>query len=65
VLIAIAVAAAAALAACSSTTSAPAPHRITEKGDPYADLLVPRLQSSVTDGAVGRSRRFTRHGERR
>jgi lipoprotein-anchoring transpeptidase ErfK/SrfK len=53
VLIAIAVASAAALAACSSTTPAPAPQVITDKGDPYSDLLVPRLQSSVTDGAVG------------
>jgi len=26
---------------------------ITDKGDPFSDLLVPRLQSSVTDGAVG------------
>jgi lipoprotein-anchoring transpeptidase ErfK/SrfK len=47
------VAAAAALAACSSTTPVPAPQVITDKGDPYSDLLVPRLQSSVTDGAVG------------
>jgi lipoprotein-anchoring transpeptidase ErfK/SrfK len=53
VLFAIAVAAAAALAACSSTTPVPAPQVITDKGDPYSDLLVPRLQSSVTDGAVG------------
>jgi lipoprotein-anchoring transpeptidase ErfK/SrfK len=53
VLIAIALASAAALAACSSTTPAPAPQVITDKGDPYSDLLVPRLQSSVTDGAVG------------
>jgi lipoprotein-anchoring transpeptidase ErfK/SrfK len=53
VLIAIAVASAAALAACSSTSPPPAPQVITDKGDPYSDLLVPRLQSSVTDGAVG------------
>ncbi len=26
---------------------------IAEKGDPYSDLLVPRLQASVTDQAVG------------
>jgi lipoprotein-anchoring transpeptidase ErfK/SrfK len=46
---------AAALAACTSTTPAPAPQPqvITDKADPYSDLLVPRLQSSVTDGAVG------------
>jgi len=53
VLIALAVASAAALAACSSTSPAPAPQVITDKADPYSDLLVPRLQSSVTDGAVG------------
>jgi lipoprotein-anchoring transpeptidase ErfK/SrfK len=53
VLVAIAVVSAAALAACSTTTPAPAPQVITDKADPYSDLLVPRLQSSVTDGAVG------------
>jgi len=53
VLIALAMASAAALAACSSTSPPPAPQVITDKGDPYSDLLVPRLQSSVTDGAVG------------
>jgi lipoprotein-anchoring transpeptidase ErfK/SrfK len=55
VLVAIAVVSAAALAACTSTTPAPAPQPqvITDKADPYSDLLVPRLQSSVTDGAVG------------
>ena len=26
---------------------------ITDKGTPYADLLVPKLQASVKDGAVG------------
>jgi hypothetical protein len=26
---------------------------ITDKGTPYGDLLVPKLQASVTDGAVG------------
>ncbi|WP_370500158.1 Ig-like domain-containing protein [Mycolicibacterium sp. jd] len=41
-------------AACSSTpAAAPAPDVITDKGTPYADLLVPKLQASVTDGAIG------------
>lgn len=30
-----------------------APQTITDKGTPYADLLVPQLDASVTDGAVG------------
>src|SRR4051795_11317074 len=41
-----------ALNACGSPAP-PAPQMITDKGDPFSDLLVPRLQSSVTDGAVG------------
>ncbi|QZT62807.1 L,D-transpeptidase [Mycolicibacterium austroafricanum] len=41
-------------AACSSTpATAPATDVITDKGTPYADLLVPKLQASVTDGAIG------------
>ena len=41
-------------AACSSSpAAAPAPEVITDKGTPYADLLVPKLQASVTDGAIG------------
>ncbi|MEN3318076.1 MAG: hypothetical protein V7643_1477 [Mycobacterium sp.] len=50
--IAFATIAALALNACGSPTP-PAPQVITDKGDPFSDLLVPRLQSSVTDGAVG------------
>uniref|UniRef100_A0A5Q5CLQ0 ErfK/YbiS/YcfS/YnhG family protein n=1 Tax=Mycobacterium sp. (strain JLS) TaxID=164757 RepID=A0A5Q5CLQ0_MYCSJ len=42
-----------ALGACSSNAPAPAPQVIADKGDPYSDLLVPRLQASVSDGAVG------------
>ncbi|BBZ15990.1 L,D-transpeptidase [Mycolicibacterium gadium] len=42
-----------ALSACSSNAVAPSPHVITDKGDPFSDLLVPTLQSSVTDGDVG------------
>ena len=38
--------------ACSN--SAPAqPEVITDKGTPFGDLLVPKLNASVTDGAVG------------
>lgn len=43
------------LNACSNSTpiaqdEAPT---ITDKGTPYGDLLVPKLQTSVTDGAIG------------
>ncbi|MGE0221135.1 L,D-transpeptidase [Mycolicibacterium sp.] len=41
------------LTGCTSKPAAPAPQVIAEKGDPYSDLLVPRLQASVTDQAVG------------
>jgi lipoprotein-anchoring transpeptidase ErfK/SrfK len=41
------------ITACTSTP-APRPMQvITDKGDPYGNLLVPKLQASVTDGAVG------------
>ncbi|MFV8320528.1 L,D-transpeptidase [Mycobacterium sp. 23] len=40
--------------ACSSGPSAPVAAKVIEnKGTPFADLLVPKLTSSVTDGAVG------------
>ncbi|MGD9621628.1 MAG: Ig-like domain-containing protein [Mycolicibacterium sp.] len=42
-----------ALSACNSNAATPSPQTIEDKGDPYSDLLVPRLQASVTDGAVG------------
>jgi lipoprotein-anchoring transpeptidase ErfK/SrfK len=43
-----------ALGACSPAPApAPKPQTITDKGTPYGDLLVPKLTSSVTDGAVG------------
>ena len=42
-----------AASACSSNSAPPAPQVITDKGTPYADLLVPKLQASVKDGAVG------------
>src|ERR1700752_5454855 len=39
--------------ACSSSHSAAPTKVIFDKGTPFADLLVPKLTSSVTDGAVG------------
>ena len=42
-----------ATACTSSPTPAPTPDVITDKGTPYADLLVPKLEASVTDGAIG------------
>jgi lipoprotein-anchoring transpeptidase ErfK/SrfK len=39
--------------ACSSSHTAAPPKQIVDKGTPFADLLVPKLTSSVTDGAVG------------
>jgi lipoprotein-anchoring transpeptidase ErfK/SrfK len=43
------------LTACTSTTSSTSPPAqvISEKGDPFTDLLTPRLTTSATDGAVG------------
>jgi lipoprotein-anchoring transpeptidase ErfK/SrfK len=41
------------LTACNSPAPPTTSQTITDKGDPYSDLLVPRLQASVTDGAVG------------
>ncbi len=41
------------LGACSSSSPSPPPQAIVDKGTPYGDLLVPKLQTSVTDGAVG------------
>ncbi|KUH66979.1 hypothetical protein AU184_21010 [Mycolicibacterium novocastrense] len=41
------------LIGCSSNAAAPAPQVIADKGDPYSELLVPTLQYSVADGAVG------------
>src|SRR3984885_1191366 len=39
--------------ACSSSHSAAPAKVIFDKGTPFADLLVPKLTSSVSDGAVG------------
>ncbi len=41
------------LSGCNSNSAPEAPKTIIDKGTPYADLLVPKLQASVTDGAVG------------
>ena len=41
------------LTACGGPAEPPAPQVISDKGTPYGDLLVPKLTSSVQDGAVG------------
>ncbi|WIM90249.1 Ig-like domain-containing protein [Candidatus Mycobacterium wuenschmannii] len=41
------------VAACSGGGNAPAPKAIMDKATPFGDLLVPKLSTSVTDGAVG------------
>ncbi len=41
------------LGACSGNGSAPAPKAIMDKASPFGDLLVPKLTTSVNDGAVG------------
>jgi lipoprotein-anchoring transpeptidase ErfK/SrfK len=38
---------------CGSSGGAPAPKAIMDKATPFGDLLVPKLTTSVTDGAVG------------
>jgi lipoprotein-anchoring transpeptidase ErfK/SrfK len=42
-----------AVGACTPSPAPPPIQVITDKGTPYGDLLVPKLQASVTDGAVG------------
>ncbi|MGB2921025.1 MAG: Ig-like domain-containing protein [Mycobacterium sp.] len=42
-----------ALTACGGSSQPPQPEVITDKGTPFGDLLVPKLTSSVEDGAVG------------
>ena len=39
--------------ACGGSGGAPAPKAIMDKASPFGDLLVPKLTTSVTDGAVG------------
>lgn len=41
------------LSACTSAPETPTAQRVIDKGTPYGDLLIPKLQSSVTDGAIG------------
>jgi lipoprotein-anchoring transpeptidase ErfK/SrfK len=41
------------LSGCSGESAPEAPQVISDKGTPFGDLLVPKLTSSVTDGAVG------------
>jgi lipoprotein-anchoring transpeptidase ErfK/SrfK len=41
------------LSACNSNPAPPPMKTILDKGTPFGDLLVPKLQASVTDGAVG------------
>jgi lipoprotein-anchoring transpeptidase ErfK/SrfK len=41
------------LSACNSNPVPPPVAVISDKGTPYGDLLVPKVQASVTDGAVG------------
>ena len=41
------------LTACGGSSDAPQPQVISDKGTPFGDLLVPKLTSSVQDGAVG------------
>ncbi len=41
------------VSACSGNSAPPPVEVIADKGTPFGDLLVPKLTSSVTDGAVG------------
>lgn len=41
------------LSACTTPAPPPEPAVISDKGTPYGDLLVPKLQASVTDGEIG------------
>ncbi len=41
------------LSGCGNSQAAPQAQTLSEKGTPYADLLIPELATSVTDGAVG------------
>ena len=38
---------------CGNSQAAPQAQTLSQKGTPYADLLIPELATSVTDGAVG------------
>jgi lipoprotein-anchoring transpeptidase ErfK/SrfK len=41
------------MSACATESAPPPVQTIADKGTPFADLLVPKLTASVTDGAVG------------
>ncbi|MBB2991782.1 lipoprotein-anchoring transpeptidase ErfK/SrfK [Mycolicibacterium iranicum] len=41
------------LTACGGSSETPKPEVISDKGTPFGDLLIPKLTSSVRDGAVG------------
>lgn len=41
------------VSACGGSTPPPQTEAVLDKGTPYADLLVPDVQTSVTEGAVG------------
>ncbi|MDA4110607.1 hypothetical protein MHOL44478_25565 [Mycobacterium holsaticum DSM 44478] len=41
------------LSSCSSSSAPPETQVISDKGTPFGDLLIPKLVSSVKDGAVG------------
>ena len=41
------------VAACGGSTPPQQPQAIVDKGTPFGDLLVPKVQASVTDGAIG------------
>lgn len=39
--------------ACGGSTPPQLPQAIIDKGTPFGDLLVPKVQASVIDGAIG------------
>ncbi|KUI37537.1 Ig-like domain-containing protein [Mycobacterium sp. GA-2829] len=41
------------VSACGGSTPPQQPQAIVDKGTPFGDLLVPKVQASVTDGAIG------------
>jgi lipoprotein-anchoring transpeptidase ErfK/SrfK len=41
------------LSACTTAPTAPQAQTVIDKGTPYGDLLVPKLQASVTEGDIG------------
>jgi lipoprotein-anchoring transpeptidase ErfK/SrfK len=51
--VALVAAAALGLSGCGNSAAPTEVQSITDKGTPFGDLLVPKVQASVTDGAVG------------